>query len=323
MEHVGLFGILANLIVALWVAIFVYQNHKSYNDPFLLPFFHYSVFYSVLVFVGLVALYVELNLQRNLQNVKLPLLQDVSFLLVSFLEIGLVYSMFRVFMGFKGKDLSKPIKKWLTVGLAVFVLTYGLKIFLPQGSILSFLNIFHGNVFDNMLLFEIVVLILILIPGKKVADRKRIKLRRSFGWFFLLRYIIIIGIFIIFVVFVSNASEVIPRAVRYPLALVLVLFFSLAPVIWIKFYFRKYAESMLLFVEDRKVLDSVFEKYGISKREQDILKLILDGKSNKDIEETLFISYHTVKNHVYNLYQKLGVKSRYELVHFITKYQKG
>ena len=49
--------------------------------------------------------------------------------------------------------------------------------------------------------------------------------------------------------------------------------------------------------------------------------LILDGKSNKEIEDSLFISYHTVKNHVYKLYQKLGVKTRFELVHFFTKYQ--
>ena len=80
---------------------------------------------------------------------------------------------------------------------------------------------------------------------------------------------------------------------------------------------------MLELVENKTDLDSIFEKYQISKREQEILKLILDGKSNKEIEGKLFISYHTVKNHVYNLYQKLGVKTRHELVHFITKSQVG
>jgi len=79
---------------------------------------------------------------------------------------------------------------------------------------------------------------------------------------------------------------------------------------------------LLVFVEDREVLDSIYDKYNISKREQDIVKLILDGKSNKEIEAALFISYHTVKNHVYNLYKKLEIKNRYELVHFITKFQK-
>jgi DNA-binding CsgD family transcriptional regulator len=43
------------------------------------------------------------------------------------------------------------------------------------------------------------------------------------------------------------------------------------------------------------------------------------GKSNRDMEEDLFISYHMVKNHVYNLYRKLGVKIRFELSHLVTK----
>jgi DNA-binding NarL/FixJ family response regulator len=75
------------------------------------------------------------------------------------------------------------------------------------------------------------------------------------------------------------------------------------------------------FVDYTSILEPIFDKYNITKREQEILRLIIDGKNNKQIEETLFISYHTVKNHVYNLYQKLGVKNRYELIHFITRTQ--
>jgi len=43
----------------------------------------------------------------------------------------------------------------------------------------------------------------------------------------------------------------------------------------------------------------------------------LQGKSNKEIEHQLFISPHTVKNHIYSLYQKAGVKSRGQLVHLL------
>jgi len=54
----------------------------------------------------------------------------------------------------------------------------------------------------------------------------------------------------------------------------------------------------------------------ISKREREILDLLLEGKSNKDIENALFISLPTVKGHVSNIYKKVGVKSRYELISF-------
>lgn len=64
-------------------------------------------------------------------------------------------------------------------------------------------------------------------------------------------------------------------------------------------------------------LDRFFKKYNISKREQEILLLILNGDSKKSIEEKLFISAHTVKNHIYNIYRKLGIKNRVQLVNMI------
>ena len=55
-------------------------------------------------------------------------------------------------------------------------------------------------------------------------------------------------------------------------------------------------------------------KYHLTKQEVCILEYILKGKSNKEIAAALFISSHTVKNHIYNLFQKTSVGSRYELI---------
>jgi ligand-binding sensor domain-containing protein/DNA-binding CsgD family transcriptional regulator len=56
------------------------------------------------------------------------------------------------------------------------------------------------------------------------------------------------------------------------------------------------------------------ELYNISPREREILALVLKGKSNKDIEDELFIADKTVKTHIYNIYRKVGVKNRLELI---------
>ncbi len=63
---------------------------------------------------------------------------------------------------------------------------------------------------------------------------------------------------------------------------------------------------------ERKV-KRFFSKHRLSKREQEIVLLLLRGETNKSIEERLFISVHTVKNHIYNIYRKLGVKNRLQL----------
>ncbi len=55
-------------------------------------------------------------------------------------------------------------------------------------------------------------------------------------------------------------------------------------------------------------------RYSISPREREIISLVLRGYSRKEIGERLFISSRTVKNHVYNIYQKTGVVNRVQLL---------
>ncbi|MFM2136629.1 MAG: hypothetical protein RL021_2029 [Bacteroidota bacterium] len=52
--------------------------------------------------------------------------------------------------------------------------------------------------------------------------------------------------------------------------------------------------------------------YDLSKREKEILELLAAGFRNKEIADKLFISSHTVRSHIYHIYEKLHVKSRVE-----------
>lgn len=54
----------------------------------------------------------------------------------------------------------------------------------------------------------------------------------------------------------------------------------------------------------------------LTNREIEVFLLVLKGFSNNDIAERLFISEHTVKKHLKNLYKKLHVKSRIQLMQF-------
>jgi two-component system response regulator DesR len=52
----------------------------------------------------------------------------------------------------------------------------------------------------------------------------------------------------------------------------------------------------------------------LSSREHEVLDLIAEGSTNKEIAERLFLSPHTVKEHTSTLYRKLGVRNRAEAV---------
>jgi len=61
-------------------------------------------------------------------------------------------------------------------------------------------------------------------------------------------------------------------------------------------------------------MDHVFELYGVTKRERQIVQQICLGKTNKQIADELFISLQTVKDHTHRIYSKVGVNSRMQLV---------
>ncbi|MCC6724804.1 MAG: response regulator transcription factor [Saprospiraceae bacterium] len=55
-------------------------------------------------------------------------------------------------------------------------------------------------------------------------------------------------------------------------------------------------------------------KFGISKREMEVLQLISEGLSNQEIADRLFLSLNTVKTHSSNLFLKLDAKRRTQAI---------
>jgi len=65
--------------------------------------------------------------------------------------------------------------------------------------------------------------------------------------------------------------------------------------------------------------EKVFAGFGITKREQEIIRLICEGRSNREIKDQLFISLQSVKDHIYRIYLKTGVKNRVQLANLLAE----
>ena len=52
------------------------------------------------------------------------------------------------------------------------------------------------------------------------------------------------------------------------------------------------------------------KKYGLTKKELEVLSLIVDGLSNQEISQKLVVSISTTKAHVHNILQKLYLTDR-------------
>jgi DNA-binding NarL/FixJ family response regulator len=54
--------------------------------------------------------------------------------------------------------------------------------------------------------------------------------------------------------------------------------------------------------------------YLLSKREEDVVRLVAQGLMNREISVQLGLSEHTVRNYLFRVFDKLGVSTRVELV---------
>ena len=93
---------------------------------------------------------------------------------------------------------------------------------------------------------------------------------------------------------------------------VLALLFFVAISIWAsgKYFFTSKNKEIPINRSNTEVASD----FGISKRELEVLELIAEGFSNKQISEKLFVSESTVKKHASNIFAKLNANRRTEAI---------
>ncbi|WP_031545550.1 response regulator transcription factor [Salinicoccus luteus] len=70
----------------------------------------------------------------------------------------------------------------------------------------------------------------------------------------------------------------------------------------------------------QEIADAVKRMDHLSPREQEVLTLLAEGKNNQDIAEILYISAHTVKNHITKIFHKLDVSDRVSAISKVYRY---
>ncbi|MCW8885288.1 MAG: helix-turn-helix transcriptional regulator [Motiliproteus sp.] len=81
-------------------------------------------------------------------------------------------------------------------------------------------------------------------------------------------------------------------------------------VLWL---FHQNEPRVVLYSQAPGILKFI-EANGLTAKEAEILKQVISGASNREIAERSFISPHTVRNHIYNIYNKTGIRNRFQLL---------
>jgi len=305
MGHLFLLGIFLNLIVGACVIVYFFQISRSFPFPFLNPMAWHLILFNGALFILLMFEYLEVNIPSFINSKQYILYFDLGYLGVYFLLNGIVFVMARIMTAFLEIRFKSFFSYGFITGFILILFSFCMKTtFSGHISLGPWTKVIYYYLLFLFFSLEVLLLIILMVRAKKqIPGWKR--LIHSFAIINLSHYMVLAFIFAF------------PKPILIHFGY---LYFNLSPLFWLLVFFLKYARNIANQAESMGILDVISIKHKISKREKEIMQLILMGKSNSEIKDELFISYHTVKNHLYSLYNKLSIKSRYELIYMFNRY---
>jgi len=308
MEHFKLIITLFNLIFGSCTITYLLIKQISLRG---VRYFIYLVLHTLgfnLLLVGaLLGKYININLPSLFPFFETPLYLQVSQFLFLLLMGIMTYAQWRMRAQFN-LSIKSPRERYFTrlyFGVLVSALVVGIVLEIANW---SGAYLFLESLGDFLFLTEFILLLLIFRRGLKHTGVREKRLMRSYSLLYLSRYPLIFLMLII------------PEAVRFYSSIAVLFLFNLLPLLWALLFFGRGQLNEQSDIFEDSLIAEKLKNQGITKREMEIIQLLLSGKSNKEIEASLFISPHTVKNHIYNIFKKVHVKNRYELMSFMNSF---
>jgi DNA-binding CsgD family transcriptional regulator len=303
------------LVVGVWVVVEFRQWARRYAEHRLGGLWLFLVFYNALAVVTFLGAYGQSNFTPGQLAGFSFWYRFVEWPVATALVLGVHISLYV----FVFRRLDRGLPRWIVPVAGVFAAAVLAWYFLAQ-RFPALAPSRPDNTFWLALvwppgLLDVAFLGWLLVQSRKDADPGRRKVDAAFAWLFLARYPVHLAL--------SVWSPGLAPFLALTITRLLGLYTNLAPLIWLKAYFLPWAGGLGKALGAQFDLPAIGRARGLSPREMEILELMIDGKSYKEIEGALHISIHTVKSHVYSLYRKMDVKSRHQLIHKIGVYGGG
>ena len=301
------------MLVGAWAIVAFHQRSRRFPESRLRDLLRYLIFYNIIELEVFLIVYFDSNLTPPQSASFFSWYKEVDWPLRTLLIVGLYIFQYKTIAWLRGKKLPK----WVLPGVGLFAAALMVLFFLamrfpnilPQSRYFNFWNLLIWP----LNLVALIWLIRLWLENRQGSDPDRRRACRAFAWLFAARIPVYLAVILLsrgpFEYWNITATRL------------LALYTNLIPVIWLQAYFLPWAGSLGKIINGRVDMAALQRTHALSAREMEILNLMIDGKSYRQMEESLYISIHTVKTHVYNLYRKLNVKNRHQLIHLISTFQ--
>ena len=300
-------------LLAGGVAIILsYQLFQKYRLGSLSTYLYYIIFLIVFGVYGIVLpgiIDITLSTRATVQTV------ETIKLFITFLGLPFLILSLYMFIRLSRELVHKTLPTWFNL---VYFFVQSI-FFFAYGYFLIRVYVFNENRFDLLwmlvrICFSAVSAFILagsflqlFIQVRQVLDASERFIIRIFGLIYLAFYSLVL--------LMLNLGMVHDL---FKMGFVFLIFSShLLPVFFLNLNLDKLNIEVATTNHLELNLGQFVKKYGISKRETEIIQLICKGKSNQDISDSLYISLQTVKDHIHRIFLKTGVKNRVQLTNLI------
>jgi len=268
----------------------------------------FSHYLNVSVFLNLALHYSLTNMLLFLDSYHIVMIVIVANIVGFFLFVLLTYFYLILTRSLIGKDIGKIVRNLLIFIIIVGSMAYGFSTALYSSSskIMPFLLV--HKIFTSILsIISIIASFLLFIGAKELKAESQVRTIRIFS--------IVYIIFFTYQLFI----QFLPVQIWIMLSALNLLVLNAIPIPFLAYLLKDQERKVLFKPETKEKIENFYKTHGLSKREQEIVDLILAGKSNEEIKDDLFISIFTVKKHVSNIFMKLDINSRSQLTNMVLR----
>jgi DNA-binding CsgD family transcriptional regulator len=302
---------MAHVIVLLWALAFgaglaaitlTHQLHRQKGANFLRHYLHYLLLANLTVGGTVLLTYLAANLAAG-WTVSDWRPAAILFLLASFAVVAaFVYKLVAVMLGLLGRELSRRSSVVFGAIVAATPPACLVPLWAQHRDLPAVLIVAASETMNlGLVAVAAAAIVGVLVASRSLSHRPYRRSVRVFCALHLLAYLLI------------ALAALFHYGVAFGLLFISFSIMNLVPLLLLRPLLQHREGSELAVRDEADAVRTLAARHGISPREGEIIQLLLAGSTNAEIGEVLCISSNTVKNHVYSVYRKTGVRNRIEL----------
>jgi DNA-binding CsgD family transcriptional regulator len=289
---------------------------RTYRTGYLRSYLYYLILFYVYGLYGLLGTIIARYLLHMMQTPQ-PVMETIGFY-IPFLGIPFQMTAWYMFFKFCRELTGKKPSPYFTLGYFLFQVIF----FLVYGFIVFRLSKQQSELYRNVTeligisfaVIESVTVLLALAQVYYFNARMKGSLRRKMMLNFTHINLAVFAAVIVFSL-LSDKNTIM-------MAIYLFVYFTcnIPPLLYLGTFLSKTVGVTPSVTAKMDIdINDMVTRYGISKRETEVIELLAEGKTNREISGELFITLQTVKDHIHHIFQKTGVRNRVELMNLMSE----